>query len=274
MNEELECARLLERSVADRSWTAPTSVDGWLVVHGGLHPVLGRALDGARSDDAEQVPARTDPPDCAGPSIGATSNTASYRPRSCGFTLGRSLSSSSPSFCSVLSKAERRVVGRGWRSGRLADGAAQLGRNRVRSPVCGRKLAQRPGEPPCRRAHVRASRRPDAAHCDARLGTAQVPAAQTQPVAWRRTRRTRHRPHRRQTRLGRAPQTDIRTRRPPVHVRQPCRCPLHHNPDPASPSPQIRYRTDRAARAADGPAPRPACWSSGMSCATRSSARL
>jgi hypothetical protein len=57
MNERLECAPLLERSMRDGRWTPATSVDGYLVVHGGLHPILARHLDGPRSEDAAQFAA-------------------------------------------------------------------------------------------------------------------------------------------------------------------------------------------------------------------------
>jgi hypothetical protein len=58
--------------------------------------------------------------------------------------VGRSPSSSSvrSARCSAR-QTERRVVGRGRRSGRLANGADLLGRNRVRRPVCsGRRGAR------------------------------------------------------------------------------------------------------------------------------------
>jgi hypothetical protein len=53
MNKRLECASLLERSVDDGRSTPATSVDGFLVVHGGLHPRLAPAIDG----DAEHIAA-------------------------------------------------------------------------------------------------------------------------------------------------------------------------------------------------------------------------
>jgi hypothetical protein len=54
MNEWLECASLLDRSVRDGRWTPATSVDGYLLVHAGLHPLLAPRLDGR---DAEEVAA-------------------------------------------------------------------------------------------------------------------------------------------------------------------------------------------------------------------------
>ena len=54
MNERLECAPVLERSVRDGRWTPATSVDEYLVVHGGLHPILAQHLDGPQTGDAAQ----------------------------------------------------------------------------------------------------------------------------------------------------------------------------------------------------------------------------
>jgi hypothetical protein len=50
-------APLLARSVRDGLWTPATSVDEYLVVHGGLHPMLAQNLDEPLSDDAAQVAA-------------------------------------------------------------------------------------------------------------------------------------------------------------------------------------------------------------------------